>query len=1327
MKIDRSQLIADLMAFATSGSGVVIGQPGAGKTHALVQLRERLKADGTPHLILPVERLGAATAPEISSILGREGDFVQLLQQAVAGTAKPAVLIFDGFDAARGENERAGVFQLILRTVNELRGSWHTIVSVRTFDARKSQRLLDLFPKHTKEKEAGCRTFSIPSLTDNEVAQVFPQIDGLKAVYDAGTPEFRALLKIPFHLWLIERVLRTKIDTKELTRATSEVHLLELYWTHRVRAGATAADRDFLLKDISTAMVRNRALTARRTAVYRPELRDAWNTLLSDEVLVEVPEGEPRVAYGHNILFDFAVSLYLLDGAPEKLAKFVAEEPARPLFLRPSLVYHFTRLWLFDRSMFWRNFWTIIRQETVSLRQIVRIVLPAVVIQEARAAGDLSPLLDQLKLHTDEAHNAIAFTLQAVRVLRSGRAELWSGFLRDASLHLDRKFAWDGGMIADSCLKSGGETTVIAAHCGEFGRRLLEWAWANRNDPKTGTWFERMGGIVAVPLVAKTFTTDPKESSRLLQQVLDVIGEPDFSIDSIFRLVNELEHVIPHDPELVGKAYERVFGYEERSDAKTNMGGPVLSLISNRRQDFDSCRYSLIQDFPKFLAQAPKTALVAGIRAVQFHAIHAHLESGLKAGKTLADVTFSFSFRGQKAYFLHDMSAIWDETQYPDQEMALADAVFQWLESVAKAGREDQLDAFLDLFVREARAAFLWARLLSVAAEHPALLGPRLAELAMNLDILDARDTVVALGAYLEHATPMLPEPVRAQIETAILSLPANEEGEEKEWAERRRNRLLARIPEKSVATKAARDLWSELKRTNSLPPNTPLYSFTSSSRPYSEDDHLRERGVEPESPANAELRTLYRPLADWDSKKAPEAIDGLLASTAALRTLLANPSKADPAVKAVATTHLASFASDALLRTNQAGTERFKLLRELVIEAAASEHPETDPKADKEWNFAAWSPAPRNEAAQALPWLTRFRRDEEALVAIKRLAGDPVPSVRFLLACEIWRLQEHCSDVLWPLLKERAETEVNDVVRQGIARSLWHLIGLDAARSLELIQLILTSDDADSDDEERTSSQLISMVVDYAVERDDAWAKATIKHWQGKPVAFAASLGISGSRLIEHVKPQHAEKSAARARVLLLDHLDAAAAGIRELQKHAVQPMPEGVQKKWKALYGIINNLVMRLYFAADIDPNLRQRTEHPLSDSQRDAFFRASLPLLSKVLSFGNEPEAGVLLAPTAHYFMELLNGVVRYDPALVLHMAADVVRSSQRFNYNLDSMAMKETVQLVETLLADHRTEIRSEDSIKDLLGLLDSFIDAGWPDALNLVWRLDEIYR
>jgi len=414
-------------------------------------------------------------------------------------------------------------------------------------------------------------------------------------------------------------------------------------------------------------------------------------------------------------------------------------------------------------------------------------------------------------------------------------------------------------------------------------------------------------------------------------------------------------------------------------------------------------------------------------------------------------------------------------------------------------------------------------------------------------------------------------------------------------------------------------------------------------------------------------------------------------------------------------------------LGTRDSTAERFQILRKLVLTAADHPSPAPNPEYDSKWNSATWSPAPRNEAAQALSWLTHFGEDNEALAAIQKLAHDPVPSVRFLLACELWRVCEHMPNAMWKILDELADKEENGVVLQGITASLWNLIRRDKVRSLALIQKLLKRVEEETDDEEKARTALICMVVDYAVWHADQWATETIGHWQRNPVECSASLSTAGHRLIEHIKPQHSGAQLELARSLLLNHLDAVAHGLSNLRKNDANIPQEKLQKKLRLLYGVIDDSVLRIYFAADIDPNLRQRKEHPLSDEQRVKFFHDALPVLEKILSFGKQPEVGILLAPTAHHFMELLNGVLRYEPRLSLRMAAEVVSCSKRFNYNLDSMAMRETVKLVESILADHRESVQEEASIKNLLELLDAFVEAGWPEALNLVWRLDEIYR
>ena len=277
MKIQRKGLIDDLVEFARAGNGVVIGPPGIGKSYALGELRQRLKREETPHLILPVERLGEANELDIQLALQRQGDFVQLLQSSVAGTRQHAVLVFDGYDAARGERERAGVLRLITRAVTELHDSWNTIVSVRSFDAKKSARMLRLFPSESTKgsHQTPCRSFEIPFLNDKELEQVFDQLPGVHTLYNEGSSEFQRLLRTPFHLRLIEQLLDSGADTAEFSSVTSEVQLLELYWEYRVRRASDVEDRESVLLRAAELMVQDHNLTVRRDRLYDPAVRQA--------------------------------------------------------------------------------------------------------------------------------------------------------------------------------------------------------------------------------------------------------------------------------------------------------------------------------------------------------------------------------------------------------------------------------------------------------------------------------------------------------------------------------------------------------------------------------------------------------------------------------------------------------------------------------------------------------------------------------------------------------------------------------------------------------------------------------------------------------------------------------------------------------------------------------------------------------------------------------------------------------------------------------------------------------------------------------------------
>lgn len=1333
MKIERPELLSRLTEFALTGNGVVVGCPGGGKSYSLSELRAHLKARGIPHLILPVERLGEGTETEVRNLLKRDGDFVSLLREVSAQSpTKPAVIIFDGFDAARGETQRAGILRLIRRAVMELKGLWNTVVSVRTFDARKSAQLLELFPDSSREtSELGirCRHLLIPSLTLPELEQAFQQRPTIGQLYHRGSDDFRELLSVPFSLWLVDRVLGAGVDASELSQVTSEVQLLEMYWKRRVSSPQDADDRRFLLAKATGTMVAKHTLSVRREIIYEPHARNAWEGLLSDEILSESKEGDSLVAFTHNILFDFAVSALLLDRDPIRFAEFVAEEPARPLFLRPSLVYHFTRLWHFDRDCFWRNFWSVVRREEMHLRQIIRLVLPAVIVRELRALADAAPLLQHLAEGDPQGANAAGFLVQALRVLNPKRAEVWAEFVRSLSPYLNQRFAWDAGIIALGWVESKTPANpLVHEACGDFGRRLLDWSWKMRSEPARA-WFERLAGLLAIPLVAKTFGSNSKESYQLLAQILDALDEPGFPIDCIFRLTHEVSGLIPQSPELVGIIYERVFGHEEKSSEQTNMGGPVLPLLSNRRQDYDGCQYSLLQSYQLFLEKSPLLAVRSGIRALQAYALRDHLLRSPKPDAAFNDLQQPFVLRERQACYVQDASAIWDEGNYPDQELKLATDLFAWLHRAAGSGDVRLVSNFLDVFTEEAALAFLWKRLMGVGSETPSVLGELLWELCLAKPILIGTDVQYELGRFLEKVAPLLSRDKREKIEREILKLPYSVDPDESiATLQQRRNRLIGCIPPEALVTPEGIELRREMEAQNALEPNRPLLQMSSSWTKVSEDEILREQGANPELPENAALRNLYRRLKEWTEKGRDEAqIDGLLPTAERLRDALLNNPDAEEPVVLSAWTHLFDFGSNALCRTKEVGTYRFALLRDLVLRAVEHPEPEPNPEHDANWRSACWSPAPRNEAAEALPWLSHLQKDERVLSAIRKLALDPVPSVRFLLSHDLWRVGENAPDVMWTLLERLVSQETNAVVLKGVSTSLSHASRWNKPRAFELVKRLLARREDDSNASEGFWNDTACILTDYAVRDREPSAVGILAGWRTEPLRHVNALATSGHRLIGYIRPQQNRASFLQARELLLGHLDAAASGLAELHKSAETSGQKVSPEMWRGLYGLIDESVMRIYFAADIDPNLRQRNEHPLDDTTRPQFFRDALPVLEKVLSFGSQPTTGMLLAPTAHHFMELLNGVLRYDPPLVMRLAAEVVECSKRFNYPLDSMAMKESVALVEAILADYRVHVQDEISLKHLLNLLDAFAEAGWPDALNLVWRLDEIYR
>ena len=1348
MKIKREKLLRDLQDFATRGNGVIIGSPGVGKTYLLKELYRSLEALEIPELILPIDQLGDGTNKTLREELSYEGDLIERLK-SVPVSGKKAILLFDAFDAARDEQARKRFLNLIRRAILELRESWNIIVAVRTYDAKKSQELLDLFGNpddpdliQYKSTDILCRHFTIPSLNENEILQVFDQIGCPKSIYNEGSQDFKDILANPFNLWLLEKILKSSDEVPDFSQIHSEVQLLSLFWQRRIEN----ENSEHVLRQIADKMVQERSLSVRINDIYddvnldKPVRRIAWNKLQSDEILAKISSTGQRIAFSHNILFDYAISVLLIDDELQHLENFVSEDPSRPLFLRPSLTYFFTRLWYNKPEIFWKAFWHIFpSDQSVHLRLVARLIPTSVIANEAHKIDQLKPLLEELRNaeKREIANEAITRLLQALQTLQIKRNALWSDFFHKVSLYLHVNFAWEVATLTSNILERVPKTeTSIIDTCGQIGRRLLKWVWQERGTSEDD-WYNHFGGRWAVPLVAKTYHTNVKESRILLEKVLELIKEENFPIKFLSWLPEHVDRIWDHDPEFVTSIYRAVFYHNETSDVKTSFGsGSVLSMTSTRRQDYSMCYYRLVKHFPNFLRAAPSHATRAVIQSLNVFIVREHIVR-------TEDIKM-FNFRGKSTRFVEDGSYIWDAQNSSDEPIEMADVLFEFIaELIISEEQFSLLELLLDVFRDLGGVAFFWKRLLGTASQFPKIFAPHLFELCIAKPILRGNDTRYELGQFLEAAASEFSSDQLRRIEESILALPEEATDEDSRNALiYRRNRLLERIPENLLVTDEAKQIRKKMVSENDIQENRPLVSFSTQTEAVTEEKWFQRQGVDVTKSENQGLQRFSAPLnkfsSDWmNSVPTMEASKLILPQLQKAYTAIKGNTEADKEVINSLWHKLAACVALLGRVANNLESESFTFCRQVLLEAAKHEEPKLNPQYDDQFDSAGYSPRARHEAASGLLRFAFYQPDAEMLDAIETLSNDLVPSVRMVIAMELFLVYNKAPERFWHIMDNRAIHEPNLVVQKFLYYTLTRVVAKEKENEDKTTRVIgkLLEHTPPPTEGLEPSDSFIALLMWLIIDRQNSWAFKTIEDTYFKdPIWFANPLSRAVSEVVrDYVLPKHLETDKGRIRAKraiewLGQVIDLVSDRIKGLYRIVKEDDTEENVKKLHDTYEVIDGVITRLYFAVAYKRDKSEEPVKEIPDGLRRDYYNEVKPLMQQVIAFAQDPSSGIMFAPTAHYFMQLLKSFLDCNPKEVLHLAAEVVKSSERFGYNLDSIAVRDVVEFVEIVLVDYRREVRDdEECLKDLLDLLDMFAKTGWTDALKLVWRLDEVFR
>jgi len=1345
VEIRRNRVIHNMKEFALAGSGIVVGAPGVGKTHTLFRLQDLLTSEGIPFLFLPIDQLGDGSEADLRSLLSFDGDLVDWVASSFEDIGY-GIVIFDSYDAARSETVRNRFATLIRRFNAYTSLDFTVIVAVRTYDAVRSRELRRIFgspresdPSEFQSPTIDCRHFLLPLLSDDEVSTGLKQI-GIDSRFlvniDSALLE---LLRYPFNLWLIDRLFQSGFGLKSLGDVVSQTQLLSLFWEARVTNHEDAESRHHLLTSISRLMVDERRLSVRKESVFDPSMSKSYESLLSDEILIDADDKGQRLSYSHNILFDFSVSQLLLEDEAQSLVSFLAEDKSRPFFLLPSLLFHMTDLWFRNRDTFWNCFWSLRSEKSTYLRLFSRIVPTRVLVSEARVLSDLLPLIHATSRSINAA-SAIIHTLQALRSTVIKSTVPWAEFARELSESPQRAFFWELAAVIDQLVNVAereGEVTELA-RSGQAVCNLLGWVLDER-DPILDDWIDGVTARFVVPLVAKTFKFSPEKSRELLLRVLGLLKEEYFTIEYISRLTDSIEHLWPYDPSLVEEVYKEVFAYKEESEDETQFGGTILKFTSTRRQDFGMCHYHLLWKFPGFLKDEPKYAVTAAVSSLNSYIIERNVRPYLRKDGTVFDLMREFPFHGINVSYLEDLSHIWDQGEFRDEPLKMADEIFIYFTDLAKTGSNEVLYKYILLLAERAETAFFWRRLLQVGALYPEPLGQFLFDTVISHDILLGSDTRYEAGEFIRASAPYLSDEQLQEIEASIMSVPSLAvEGENIEAYQRARDRLLGCIPRGLLKSRSAIQRISALEDQRSIPENRPLVQFGGTwSKKVTHTEWLQEEGVDVDRDENRNLlRFLPEIDACLESQINGEAVEEGLTSISRVAKDLLDELQSDHnvslEVEELAWTRLSELVEKFTLKARDPEGEPYRIFRQILLKVASHPSPMYSDEIDTKFTFPAWSPTPRNEAAQGLPKLAVWSADDEILDAIELLSRDPVPSVRFLTAIELWRINKNATDRFWQIMDGYIQNEENDTVLNAVCISLGYAYNSNESKAIEILRElapITLSDRAPSE----LVRNLVNLIMSLALLRGSDWARVFSKNYLFTADKNPYSTHYAISYCLSLIRPEEVVSRGQSDTIdMVINWLNSAIESCYNAIQTLVQEVKDfeteadDKRERIKELYRIIDRVVLDVYFKLGLEERSK-KTKKPLTDDERRTFFTMMLPSLEQVAAYPSSGEQVPIPASTAHNFMRVLNGVIHYDPRMILSLALRIVEQSKPTGYNLDSLAIKDMTQMVEAVLADHRFAFQDDEGMEILVRMLDYFIEAGWPEALNLVWRLDEVYR
>lgn len=1324
-----------LLAAMRSGSLLVVGDPGAGKTGALVRAAAALVDAGETVVFLSVDRFpGVAIAADLVSELGLTHPLVDTLA-AMPGAGRK-ILIIDALDAARGGSSEA-VFAALIENVRErLADEWIVVASIRTFDLKNGCRFRSAFagtPAEDDYVEPGLtavRHFLVPRLSDADLAMAGAASPELGILLDLAPPHLVELLRNIFNLSLASQLLADGTEPAAFSAMRTQSGLVDAYEDARldttalqVAAGATAA-----------AMVDRRRYAVRKVVVGDAALDEVIQTGV-------LAESGDLVSFAHHVLFDHVAGRFYLEcDDPDNLLSQLAGDTTIALLLTPALRFAVERLWRFDcagRERSWKLVTGIFSEGSVD--PVLGNAALRVVVENIEDEGDLAGLTARVADSPSDPALArlfgglarfAAMDIETRHPMGSSCAIAWARFA-EVLVATGELMSLDAARVLLRAL-FGHEVLAdvkVLDVSGRAARALLESAWAA--SPRVAPI-----SYEAIRFVGKSFSSDPSASRALLDRIL---REPHFSQYADQEATWLAEQILPItrvDPEFTVEIYVALYGQTIADETTSWLGGQpsrIMPLSSNRRQDYEHCRWRLGRAMGEVLAISPEH----GTRALIDALIGVFMTRGY-GGDHEPDYidlgTTRIELRGSPIEF-----NAWDEEE-EDGGVRDDDLLREYVRFLRNCDAA-AFKASVAAASREYATAAVWARIFGVGSERVAEVSDLLWPLIERPDFLENSVTLRDAIRFVAAGWPLQTREARIRFETmARDETRFTDEDDLRRW-QRILGRILALVPEDALELETMRELRGALEAESLLSRNEPIYGFTSTwgDRGDFEREQLRRSGVDMDAGRNQEVLDASDALhAHVERCSSAPDLAGLWEKAEDLLALIeANPGLHDQLDRS-AWGHVANAVERVASSSNYVpGAHSLPDLATMfsVLEHLSSScYPEfSEPLGSISWGN--WDV--RVYGAKA--WVSlapRFALEHPEIVDhLEAVLDDPVPAVRLQAARNLQVICEAASERMWSMGERIATRETEpEIVAFYLSNSMLYFSHAEPERCEAVLTIVKERlGGFATDDEQRNLLQeaLGVWTARLFVAQGRVLPRTWLEEWVADPDRYGNLLDSFTSALRgalfnryrldaeteECVICDRAQEGLA---LILTRAIGISVEAFGVLTSEADETQKSAARQRYRSAEKAVHHAMNQLYFGSG-QHSSNSGGEPGLTDAASMARFLDDYADILALFASTREPA-------TLHELIELYEFLIPGDPVTVFEtIHAILLGRGEETGYQHESLGRNAVVRIVQRYLADHRAIFEDANRRAQLVAILRLFSEVGWPDALKLLYDLPDLLR